>query len=108
MALLFRRQGHGRAFAALIYDLFTQKGIKYLRLYVRVDNPRAIEFWEKAVSWLKWSTFSETVAIVHEERNHKARSATSLYNTTLSRVVDGTIESLDYSQWRGLDQAHTP
>jgi ribosomal protein S18 acetylase RimI-like enzyme len=43
----FRRQGHGRAFAAMIYDWFAQKGIKYMRLYVRVDNPKALVFWEK-------------------------------------------------------------
>lgn len=43
----FRCQGHGRAFAAMLYDWFAQKGIKYMRLYVRVDNPRALAFWER-------------------------------------------------------------
>jgi len=43
----FRRKGHGRAFAAMLYDWFAQKGIKYVRLYVRVDNPRALAFWER-------------------------------------------------------------
>lgn len=43
----FRRQRHGRVFAAMIYDWFAQRGVKYMRLYVRVDNPRALAFWEK-------------------------------------------------------------
>jgi ribosomal protein S18 acetylase RimI-like enzyme len=43
----FRRQGYGRAFARLIYEWFSQRGIKYMRLYVRVDNPSALVFWEK-------------------------------------------------------------
>jgi len=43
----FRRKGHGSAFAAMIYDWFARKGIEYVRLYVRVDNPRALAFWEK-------------------------------------------------------------
>ena len=43
----FRRQGRGRAFAAMLYDWFAQKGIKYMRVHVRVDNPRALAFWEQ-------------------------------------------------------------
>jgi ribosomal protein S18 acetylase RimI-like enzyme len=43
----FRRRGHGRAFAAAIYEWFRQRGIKYVRLHVRVDNPRALAFWER-------------------------------------------------------------
>jgi ribosomal protein S18 acetylase RimI-like enzyme len=43
----FRRRGHGKAFATAIYRWFAEKEIKYMRLYVRVDNPRALAFWEQ-------------------------------------------------------------
>jgi ribosomal protein S18 acetylase RimI-like enzyme len=47
IAPLFRRQGYGRGFARLIFDWFAHRGIRYVRLYVRVDNPAAAAFWEK-------------------------------------------------------------
>ena len=43
----FRRLGHGKAFAGAIYKWFAEREIKYVRLYVRVDNPRAVAFWER-------------------------------------------------------------
>src|SRR5207302_8507892 len=46
---------------------------------------------------------SETVDSVYEKRSRKTRSATSFYSTTLPRVTDGTIGSLEYSQWERLD-----
>ncbi len=47
IAAEYRGRGHGRAFARLLYDWFAQRGITYMRLYVRADNPGALAFWEK-------------------------------------------------------------
>jgi len=43
----FRRQGHGREFARLLFDWFTRQGVNTVRLFVRQDNPDALVFWEK-------------------------------------------------------------
>jgi ribosomal protein S18 acetylase RimI-like enzyme len=45
----FRRRGHGKAFARLLFNWFAQKGVKYVRLYVRSDNPGALAFWHGRV-----------------------------------------------------------
>jgi len=56
----FRRGGHGKAFARLLFNWFAQKGVKYVRLYVRSDNPGALAFWENEEF--------ETVQIWHQMR----------------------------------------
>ena len=56
----FRRRGHGKAFARLLLNWFAHKGVKYVRLYVRSDNPGALAFWENEEF--------ETVQIWHQMR----------------------------------------
>ena len=56
----FRRGGHGKAFARLLLNWFAHKGVKYVRLYVRSDNPGALAFWENEEF--------ETVQIWHQMR----------------------------------------
>ena len=56
----FRRQGHGAAFARLLLDWFSQRSVKSVRLYVRLDNPGALAFWEKEGF--------ETVQVWHQMR----------------------------------------
>ncbi len=40
-----RRQGHGKAFVRLLFDWFGKRGVKRIRLFVRLDNPGALTFW---------------------------------------------------------------
>jgi ribosomal protein S18 acetylase RimI-like enzyme len=44
----FRRRGHGKAFARLLLDWFNGRGVRSIRLYVRLDNPGALAFWKTA------------------------------------------------------------
>jgi ribosomal protein S18 acetylase RimI-like enzyme len=41
-----RRQGRGRAFAEAILAMLADRGIARVDLNVRVDNPRALAFWQ--------------------------------------------------------------
>ena len=60
----FRRQGHGKAFARLLFDWFALRGVRSVRLYVRLDNPDALAFWK--------NERFETVQVWHQMRRRWA------------------------------------
>lgn len=55
-----RRQGHGKTFARLLFDWFAGRGVRTVRLYVRLDNPGALAFWK--------DEGFETVQVWHQMR----------------------------------------
>lgn len=42
----FRRRGHGTAFFRWLLRWFAERGVASVRLFVRVDNPVALAFWQ--------------------------------------------------------------
>jgi len=57
----FRLHGHGAGFARWLRDWFTGRGVKSVRLFVRLDNPGALAFWKREGF--------ETVQVWHQMRH---------------------------------------
>jgi GNAT superfamily N-acetyltransferase len=56
----FRLRGHGTAFVRWLLDWFIGRGVKSVRLFVRLDNPGALAFWRREGF--------ETVQVWHQMR----------------------------------------
>lgn len=56
----FRLRGYGTAFVRWLLDWFIERGVKSVRLFVRLDNPGASAFWKREGF--------ETVQVWHQMR----------------------------------------